>query len=257
MAPPAKRTDGEFWANWGPLGLLNFRRQLGRSDELGDPLPVNKTRAILVETGATSKGKKRAEGDAAASMLTISCSYDGNNDANTQRPLQIRGLVEWGTDGHQLGARFDWLHGTAIHVAGSFVRVIAEIEDNATALEVSEGQLVLTHNTQAIARVGAVVAYGSHGGRAPTFTAQIALLAGAPLVIGIPTFANALTIYGPALTDAQWALAPSPAGAFAPVATPPAVPSSAIVYPRPGPATHLVLTSPADSMQTLVWGLAL
>lgn len=260
MAPPKDREDRGwgFWAERGPLGLANFRRQLGRSDELGDPEPANKTRAILVETGATQKGNARAEGDAASSALTITCTYEGLNEKNAERPLQIRGLVEWGADGHQARAYFDWLHGTTIRIAGSFVRVIAEIEENATPADVADDQLVPTYNREALVRVGAFVGYVPIGGaRRPTFTTQVLLAAGAPLIIPAPSFAVGLTIYGPALTDAAWLLGPDVALAFAPIATPPAVPSSPIAYPLPGPATHVAISSAAAGLQTLVWELAL
>lgn len=238
-------TDG-FWADHGPLGLKNFRRQLGRSDELGDPKP-GKQRAILVETGATQKGSDRAKGDAAASSITITCTYEGLNEANQARPLQVRGLVEWGTDGHQAQARFDWLNGTTLHIAGSFVRVIAEIIDNQAA-----GEEEPSHSAEALVRVGAFVGYFASSRLAPSLTTQVALAANTLTSVEIPTFARALILYGPTLSQAEWRL--SPTGVLGSIASPP-LPGER--YTRPGPATHVALQSPIAGLQTLVWELSL
>jgi hypothetical protein len=100
----------------GPLGLDNYRQQLGRSAALGTATPAG-LKAVLIYTGATQKHNKllpngmglRAHGDAAASLLQISCTYRSGNAAATARPLQIRGQIDGGTDGHQCTAYFDWL----------------------------------------------------------------------------------------------------------------------------------------------------
>lgn len=236
----------DFWAQHGPLGLENYRKQLGRSDEIGEPKP-GKRRVILVETGATQKHSGRAQGDAAASAISVTCTYKGVNAANGTRPLQIRGILEWGTDGHQAHAEFDWLNGTVVHVAGSFFRVMAELVDNESTTDEAP-----THSDEALANCGAFVAYYPSSRRPPTLTTQIRLLANAAAVVTIPAFARSLTIYGPTLSNADWLL--SPTGAIAAIDSPPAPSQS---YLRPGPATHVSIASPIAGLQNLVWELCL
>lgn len=240
-----------FQANYGPLGLRNFRRQLGRSEELGDPVQAGeKLRVILVQSGATAKGDNRAIGDALASSMTITCSYNSQNQANDERPLMIQGVVEWGTDGHQAHARFDWLNGTTVHVSSSFVRVVAEVIDN-----YANGEAAPSHDPEAVVTVGCFLGYYRASGFSPTLTQQALMTADATTIVEIPAFARELTLYGAQVTSAQWLLGPASALAFG------AVDSAGIAtaqrYVRPGPATHIALSGPLAGLRTLVWGLSL
>jgi len=243
--------DGAFWAQHGPLGLANYRRQLGRSEQLGDPVPAGeKLRVILLQSGATGRNDNRALGDAAASSMTITCSYRSDNAANDARPLQVRGLVQWGTDGHQASAYFDWLNGTTLHIASSFVRVIAEVVDNLTAAEVTP-----THSAEAICTVGAFLGYFASSQLSPTLTEQVRLEEDGTEIVEIPQFARELTVYGPQVDNAQWLLGPTLGLAFG--AVDPAGLASSQRYVRPGPATHVALQADLPGVRTLVWGLAL
>lgn len=249
--PTNQDSDQSFQAKYGPLGLQNYRRQLGRSEELGDPVAAgDKLRVVLVQSGATGHGDVRAYGDAASSSMTVTCSYRSQNAANDARPLQIQGVIEWGCDGHQCAARFDWHNGTTVHIGGSFVRVVAEVVDN-----IANGETEPSHDPEAIVTVGAFLAYYRSAGESPTLTQQALLEAGVTSVIEIPAFARSLTMYGPLLSSAQWLLGADPALAFA--AVDPIGLSSSNSYVRPGPATHIALASDLAGLRTLVWGLTL
>lgn len=240
----------DFRANYGPLGLRNYRNQMGRSETLGDPVAAGeKLKVILLQSGATGRNDDRALGDAASQSITITCSYDSQNAENDDRPLMVQGVVDWGCDGHQCTARFDWLNGTTLHIAGSFVRVVAEVVDNRANDEEEP-----SHNVEAIAQVGAFLGYYRASGLSPTLTQQALLAVDATTVIEIPRFARELSLYGAQVTNAQWLLGPASALAFAPVD--PLGVGSAQRYVRPGPATHIALSGLAG-LRTLVWGLSL
>lgn len=244
----------------GPLGLANYRRQLGRSLVLC--AAQQSDRATLVFTGATQnravRGRgdmdARADGDAAASLVQVSCTYEGTNEANAARPLQVRGTIAWGTDGHQCVAEFDWLNGTIVQVSASFIKVSARIVPNQSATDE-----VPTFDPEAAARVGATIGYWASSRLAPTFTQQVRLdgtvVPNPEAVIAIPRFARRLWILGPTLSSAQWAIGPSAGQEFALVDAPV---SSRQGYERPGAATHLVLTGGLIvTLTTLVWELCL
>ena len=253
---PALQLD---WYRDGPLGLSNFRRQLGRSFVLCTD--QQRDQETLLFLGATQNREaglgldKRADGDAAASLVQISCTYESENDANVTRPLQVRGTIAWGTDGHQCVADFDWVNGTIVQVSASFVKVSARIVDNLNATDVAP-----THDPAAAVKVGATVGYWASSRLAPTFTQQVRLVGSdevpAPeIAIVIPRFARRLWLYGPALGDVQWAIGPNPGQEIAIVDAPV---TSRQGYERPGCATHLVLTGlPIVTLSTLVWELVL
>ena len=254
------------WFRDGPLGLRNYRRQLGRSATLCTA--QQRDVETLLFLGATQnrnvKGlDPRAEGDAAASLLQISCTYEGLNEANATRPLQVRGTIAWGTDGHQCVADFDWLNGTIVQVAASFVKVSARIVDNLAAAEV-----VPTHDPLAAVRVGATVGYWGAAKLAATFTTQVRLdstAAPASAAIAIPRFARRLWInmqppQTNLLSAANWAIGPAAAQEVAQLDNfGPAAIQSRAPYERPGYATHLSLTGTLaqNVLVTLVWELDL
>lgn len=255
------------WFRDGPLGTQNYRRQLGRSFVLCSA--AQKDRVTLVYTGATQNAPEgqlrkgldlRAEGDAAASLVQVSCTYEGQNAENAERPLQVRGTIAWGTDGHQCSAEFDWNNGTILQVAASFVKVSARIVDNLTATD-----LVPTHNADAAVQVGATIGYWASARLAPTLTQQGRLdgTVEAPVVVfPIPRFARRLWIglSTPEATfgDAQWALGAAAGQEFAVIDTVANI-SSRTPYERPGPATHVVLTGTLGQvfLTTLTWELVL
>lgn len=249
----------------GPLGTANYRQQLGRSVELGSATQAG-LRETLIYTGATQKHNKllpggmglRAAGDAAASLLQISCTYRAGNAAATARPLQIRGQIDWGTDGHQCTAYFDWLNGTVIQVAASSVRVVAEVVGN-----MGSADLVPTFDVAAIATIGATIGYGGANRPPPTLTQQLRLPATIPpaaaptSTVTIPLYARRLWWLGPALASVQWAIGPGVGQALGEVD--PLGLINRQPYERPGPATHLqvVGNGGATTLNNLVWELAL
>jgi hypothetical protein len=257
-------TNRKDWFADGPLGTDNYRQQLGRSVELGT-LAQAGIKSVLIYTGATQKQNKmlpgglalRAAGDAAASLLQISCTYRAQNAAATARPLQIRGQIDWGTDGHQCTAYFDWLNGTVLQVSASSVRVIAEIVGNMGSADAEP-----TFDAAAIATVGATVGYGGANRPPPTFTQQLRLPVTIPpavptSTVTIPLYARRLWWLGPALASVQWAIGPGVGQAIGQVD-----PLGLITrqpYERPGPATHLQVTGNggASTLNALVWELAL
>lgn len=252
---PAIQLD---WYRDGPLGLRNFRRQLGRSFVLCTN--AQRDHETLLFLGATQNREvgrgldKRADGDAAASLVQISCTYESENDANTARPLQVRGQVAWGTDGHQCVADFDWVNGTIVQVSASFIKVTARIVDNFDA-----DDTVPTHDPAAAVRVGATIGYWASSRLAPTYTQQVRLVGASPVApevaVAIPRFARRLWMYGPNLSAVRWAIGPS---AGQEIATVDAPVTSRQGYERPGCATHLVLTGlPINTLNTLVWELVL
>jgi hypothetical protein len=247
------------WFRDGPLGLRNFRRQLGRAFVLCTA--AQKSQETLLFLGATqnrdvNRLDPRADGDAAASLVQISCTYEGVNEQNAARPLQIRGTIAWGTDGHQCVAEFDWLNGTIVQVSGSFIKVSARIVDNFDADDV-----LPTHDPLAAVRVGATIGYWAASRLAPTFTQQIRLDGTPPLLapvvaVAIPRFARRVWILGPTLSDVDWAIGPAAGQEIAQVDA--AGVNSRQAYERPGCATHLVLTgNPTVTLTTLTWELVL
>lgn len=250
------RQARQDWFERGPLGLDNYRKQLGRSDILCTARQKNK--AILLQAGATQNLRgddtQRAVGDAAASAMQISCTYRPDNDAALARPLQVRGLIQWGTDGHQAESYFDWLNGTVIQVSGSFVRVIAEIVDNLGA-----GESEPTHDPDAQVTVGATLGYWNAARLAPTLTQQLRLVGADPgpaAVVVIPRFARRLWWTGPVLTDVQWAIGPGAGMTLG--AVDPAGMLTRQGYERPGNATHLQITgNVTTTLNTLTWELVL
>lgn len=248
----------------GPLGLDNYRQQLGRSAEVGTPTPAG-LKAVLIYTGATQKHNAllpngmalRAHGDAAASLLQVSCTYRSGNAAATARPLQIRGQIDWGTDGHQCTAYFDWLNGTVLQVSASSVRVVAEVVPN-----MGSADLVPTFDAAAIATVGATIGYGGANRPPPTFTQQLRLPATTlptlpTSVVAIPLYARRLWWRGPVLSSVQWAIGPGAGQTLGEVD--PAGLTTRQAYERPGPATHLQITGNGGptTLNGLVWELAL
>lgn len=254
-----RSTNRDGWYRGGPLGLDNYRKQLGRSFELGDPL--ERTKCILLYCGATQNlagdDTRRAAGDAAASLISVSCTYRSHNEANADRPLTVRGTIEWGTDGHQCVAQYDWLNGTVIQVSASFIKVVAQIVDTQAL-----GDEAPTHDPDAICTVGATIGYWGAARLAPTLTQQVALAgeaAPAPLptaVLAIPRFARRLWWLGPVPTSALWALGPNPGQEIANID--PAGLTVRQPYERPGPATHVHLTGVAAvTLNTLTWELVI
>lgn len=261
----SKRPD---WFEAGPLGTSNFRQQLGRSVVLGGPSKYG-LRSVLVFAGATQRTKQhksegliglagRAAGDSAASLVQVSCTYRGLNDQNAARPLQIRGEIAWGTDGHQCQAYFDWMNGTVIQVSASFVRVTAEVVPN-----LGSGDTVPTFDTLALTEVGATIGYSGANRPPPTFTQQFRLAATGggvtpeQLVVTIPRFARKLWWLGPDLSDVRWAIGPGAGQTIAQVD--PDGLQQRTPYERPGPATHLQITGNTGgaTYNALVWELAL
>lgn len=250
----------DTWFQDGPLGLSNYRQQLGRSFELG--VPVEKLKQTLIFASATQHTRAgqglapRAAGDSAASLVQVTCSYRGEGETNDARPLPVRGQIDWGTDGHQCTAYFDWLNGTVLQVAASFVRVTAEVVGNMAGSDEAP-----TYSETAIATVGATIGYGSANRSPPTYTQQVRLeqegMALPSAVIAIPRFARRLWWYGPVPTSAAWAAGPSAALEFAQVD--PLSVNTRQPYERPGPATHLrvVGNEVAATLNTLCWELSL
>lgn len=249
----------------GPLGVSNYRQQLGRSVELGVPTKYGLA-MTLVQAGATQRtGDKgagaeglagRAAGDSLATLLQVTCTYAGANDANNTRPLAIRGRIDWGTDGHQAQAYFDWFNGTVLQVSASFVKVTAEVVPN-----YGSGDAAPTYSDTAIVTVGATVGYAAANRPAPTLTQQLRLSATPPAaptaVVAIPRFARRLWWLGPALTSAEWAMGPGALQLLGQVD--PLGVTTRQPYERPGFATHLQLTGNvgAATLNHLVWELAL
>ncbi|HKY36463.1 MAG TPA: hypothetical protein VJN18_11020 [Polyangiaceae bacterium] len=250
------------WFRGGPLGLDNYRRQLGRSAVLcSDAQALQQT---LIFTGATqnrsARGKGdlqgRADGDAAASLVQVSCTYESLNAQNADRPLYIRGTIAWGTDGHQCVAEFDWLNGTIVQVCGSSIKVSARIVGNLGATDEAP-----TFDPAAAVRVGATIGYWASSRLAPTLTTQVRLAGAEPpdpnaqVAVAIPRFARRLWVVGPTLTALQWAIGPNLGQEIGAVDAPV---SSRQGYERPGVATHLVLTGGlVSTLTTLTWELAL
>jgi hypothetical protein len=252
------------WFEAGPLGTSNFRQQLGRSVDLGTPSKYG-LKQILVFAGATQRTHDRgagrhglagrAAGDSAASVLQVSCTYRGLNEAAAARPLQVRGEIAWGTDGHQCSAYFDWLNGTVLQVSASFCRITAEVVPN---LSISDE--VPTFDPEALVEVGATIGYSGANRPPPTFTQQLRLEPdGETLqtgVVAIPRFARSLRWLGPVLTEVQWAIGPGAGQAIAQVD--PDGLQTRWKYERPGPATHLqVIGNNTATLNALVWELAL
>lgn len=257
-----RRTKTEdAWFDQGPLGLNNYRRQLGRSFELGGP--SGKLKETLVFTGATQRTDPRvamaarAPGDAAASLVQITCTYRGENTDNAARPLTVRGQVDWGTDGHQSTAYFDWLNGAVVQVSGSFVRVTAEIVGVLSVEDTTP-----TFDPDAVVTVGATIGYGGATRPPPTLTQQVRLVQDGvdppQAVLTIPRFARRLWWLGPAPASVAWAAGPTAALELAQID--PLTVSTRQAYERPGVATHVRITGnggPTPQLNTLTWELVL
>jgi len=260
MPAQLTRRRDRGWYDDGPLGNRNYRKQLGRSDELGDP--VQKDRAMLVMAGATQHTDdpsldglaRRAEGDAAASLIQVTCTYAIRAAGAGTRPLSVRGKISWGTDGHAAEASFDWLNGTVIQVAASYVSVVAELVDTRAV-----GDEEASHDPLAVVTVGALVGYWSGNRLPPTLTQQLFLPAEVPAAeasIEIPRFARRLWWTGPVPSSAVWALGPGAGQTIAQVD--PAGITQTQGYERPGIATHLQIVGNAGAtLNNLVWELVL
>lgn len=254
------------WFEAGPLGTSNFRQQLGRSVDLGIPSKYG-LKQVLLYAGATQRtGDKgagreglagRAAGDSAASLLQVTCTRRSLNDADAARPLTIRGRIDWGTDGHQATAYFDWMNGTILQVAASYIKVSAEV-----VASLGSGDTEPTFSTTALCEVGATVGYSGANRPPPTLTQQLRLVpdgGGVPqsVVVAIPRFARSLWWFGPDLADVRWAIGPGVGQTIAQVD--PDGLQQRTPYMRPGPATHVQITgnSGAATYNALVWELAL
>lgn len=225
---------------------------LGRHEKEG-------TRAVILQASANTKGPRRAIGDSAASVLTVSCSLELANDSARARPPRVVGLVEWGTDGHQCAAHFDWVQGTVLQVACSSVRVIAEL----TETMVVDPDISIDYPEDAVVRVGAVVGY-MPASRVPlTYTQQLRLAdngqgAGIGLV-PVPPFARELRVYGPnqAPGQCEWRCGENPNYQLGQIYSPGPNLSSQVDYLVPGVASHLFIRRNDGDLYNLVWSLAL
>jgi len=257
------RPAAQDWFASGPLGTGNYRQQLGRSVELGATTKAG-LKEVLIYAGTTQKTGKdhdglalRAPGDSAASLVQVSCTYRAHNAENVARPLQIQGQIDWGTDGHQCTAYFDWLNGAVVQVSAAFVRIVAEIVPN-----LGSGDEEPTYDPAAIVTVGATIGYSGANRPPPTLTQQLRLLQDAPPalptgLLAIPRFARRLWWLGPVLSDVQWALGPGAGqllGAVDPLGL-----TTRQAYERPGPATYLQIegNAGAATLNNLIWELAL
>jgi len=114
-------------ALYGPLGTQKTRRNLGRSVKLEADRRRSRA-AQLVFTGAdTPDSNALGVGDALASTCTITLGIIQQNVGADEPVAQIEGVIEWGTDGTSAAARFDWLNGGVVTVAGSSFKVSAEL----------------------------------------------------------------------------------------------------------------------------------
>lgn len=144
-------------SRYGPLGAANRRRQLGRSvrlrvGELGKAQTLLQAGADRVEQHGPSLG------EALAQQMVITLSKDLLSTAANAK-ARVLGHVSWGGDGHQTSATFDVIDGTAIRVAGSFVRLAVELVEQLDDAAPTSDVIV-----------GAFVGYGSISQRAPTLS---------------------------------------------------------------------------------------
>lgn len=225
---------------------------LGRTQQEG-------TRAVVLSASANAKGQRRAVGDSAASVLTVSCSLELSNESARARPPRVVGLVEWGTDGHQCSALFDWVQGTVLQVACSSVRVIAELAETM----VVNPEIPIDYPQEAVVRVGAVVGY-MPASRVPlTYTQQLRLEdngSGDGIgLVPVPTFARELRVYGAngAPAQCEWRAGANPNFQLGQVASPGPALSSQVDYKIPGVASHLFIRRTVGDLYNLVWSLAL
>lgn len=250
------------WMERGPLGRTNYRQQLGRSFELGNP--VEKLATDVVYLGATQHTNDpalrglahRAAGDSAASLVQVTCTYR-SDDATAERPLTVMGKISWGTDGHQAEAFFDWTNGTVVQVSASYVAVVAMVRDVMASADEEP-----THDEAQIVTVGALVGYWAANRAAPTFTQQVRMVQTDPPALptaslAIPRFARRLWWLGPVPTSAVWALGPGAGQTIGQID--PAGLTQRQAYERPGIATHVQLTGNpgAATLNNLVWELVL
>jgi len=258
----------DSWFKDGPLGWANIRNNLGSSAKLGRHSKEG-LRKVVVDASAnmradlagpepTGRAIRRAlspviktrqgQGDSMASALAVTCSYESANPQNDERPLQVRGVIEWGTDGHQCRAYFDWLNGTVVQVSAASVRVTAEVIPS-----LALGETVPSFDANALVQVGGILGYWASSRRAPTYTQQVLLSAGALSEVEIPPYARGLTITGALPTIARWALGPALPLAAVDVSGV----SSRVLYQRPAPAMYLQLQNAAPELVTLIWELSL
>lgn len=218
---------------------------LGRLEKEG-------TRAVLLQASANAKGQRRAVGDSAASVLTVSCSLDSFNAAALARPPRVIGQIEWGTDGHQCTALFDWTQGAVVQVACASVRVIAEL----VPTMVVDDDVSPDFADEAVVRVGAVVGYMPSSRVPLTLTTQVRIDDAGEGLIRVPAFASALTVVGPTPLTLLWLAGDAPTLELGAVDVPANIRTSNL-YRVPGPASYLRVTGVADQLFNFVWSLAL
>lgn len=106
----------------GLLGGLYRRKNRGRSEEL---LAANQGAVDLVQCYGD---------DQLAEQVTITCQVRRKGDITATTLADIPavvGLLSWGNDGFQSQAEIDFVNGTQISVAGSFVSLAAQIDADA------------------------------------------------------------------------------------------------------------------------------
>lgn len=239
-------TVGEL-SQFGPLGRIKTRRQLGRSAELLPPQTALGTRRneqieTLVDTGADNDSELSI-GDSLAQQCVITCTVRYPNSETRDpatRICNVIGTLSWGGDGHSGEVDFDFRNGMVLRpVAGAFrlsARLAVDALDNQPNVPVT---------------VGAWIGYG--GPISPWGCTLTDRLAAVPGFLRVPPFATYLAVYGAdSGVTVTWYAGPNPVGS---VDLPSG--SAGVKLPVPGAGVSRVQIAGEVESALAVWSLAL
>lgn len=237
MARTKKWASQEDLTNYGPLGCENMRQAAGMGAVLGQGQPQGlKVRLI--------DASMHLFGDSLAQSMTVTCGLSPDDRASASRAHRVEGILEWGTQGVQQTARFDWVNGTVVRLVSASVQLTAELLPPLTEE---------TPGTEAIAKVLAHVGYGTPvSGRGATLTRRGVSVGLAGVSFVVPSFANAVSLFFSGTCTLTWFTrgGASLTGPFT------VTPSES--YPVPNSAYSLLATPSIDGGTILcIWALTI
>ncbi len=159
------------------LGLLGEwwqRKQRGRTAELNEP---GQSPATLIETIGE---------DSLAVSTTIACHVEQQSTGTPSDRPSIVGFLNWGTDGTQHEAEFDFINGVQLCVAGSYVQLTAAIDTAAPG----NGDPTANPPTFHPVKVFGSIGYIPPSPRTPVRTRYLAFPGAGNAVITVPPFAR-------------------------------------------------------------------
>lgn len=175
----------------GPLGNDNLRRRIGLGAELSRDGEQNRKVCLIKASGGLD--------DALAHALTLTCGQIDESDPSTlpaTRMYRLEGIMQWGSQGAQQTARFDWNNGTVVRPVCGGVNLECEILP-------AFGQTDIGVNARV--QVTAHAGYHSPGLKPALLTRYAVDVGGAGVIFPVPPFASRVSFYPTVTTtNAFW-----------------------------------------------------